>query len=100
MVSVSPDVDRKGAHIIARRNPTPVREPARALGILRGAQCGKCVRRPSHRAQIAAVKPKRSNVRLSEGAAVAFSEALVCPAQVNERLAAALRHEREFSWLD
>ncbi|HUA45433.1 MAG TPA: hypothetical protein VMA77_09420 [Solirubrobacteraceae bacterium] len=46
------------------------------------------------------MKPKRSNVRLSEGAAVAFSEALVCPAQVNERLAAALRHEREFSWLD
>ncbi len=46
------------------------------------------------------VLAERSSIRLSEEAAAVFSEALEHPAEVNERLAAALRHERKFSWLD
>jgi uncharacterized protein (DUF1778 family) len=43
---------------------------------------------------------ERSSIRLSSEAAVAFSEALEQPAQVNDRLARALRRKRKFSWLD
>jgi uncharacterized protein (DUF1778 family) len=43
---------------------------------------------------------ERSSIRLSPQAAAAFSEALQRPAQVNERLAQALRRKRTFSWLD
>lgn len=43
---------------------------------------------------------ERSSLRLSPQAAAAFSEALERPADVNDRLAAALRRERKFSWLD
>jgi uncharacterized protein (DUF1778 family) len=43
---------------------------------------------------------ERSSIRLSPQAAAAFSEALERPAQVNERLARALRRKRKFSWLD
>jgi uncharacterized protein (DUF1778 family) len=43
---------------------------------------------------------ERSSIRLSPEAAVAFSEALDRPAQVNDRLAQALRRKRKFSWLD
>lgn len=43
---------------------------------------------------------ERSSIRLSHGAAVAFSEALERPAEVNDRLAQALRRKRKFSWLD
>ena len=43
---------------------------------------------------------ERSTIRLSQDAAAAFSEALERPAQVNERLARALRRKRNFSWLD
>lgn len=43
---------------------------------------------------------ERSSIRLSSNAAVAFSEALERPAEVNDRLAQALRHKRKFSWLD
>jgi uncharacterized protein (DUF1778 family) len=43
---------------------------------------------------------ERSSIRLSPDAAVAFSEALERPAEVNGRLAQALRRERTFSWLD
>jgi uncharacterized protein (DUF1778 family) len=43
---------------------------------------------------------ERSSIRLSPTAAAAFSEALQEPAQVNERLARALRRKRKFSWLD
>lgn len=43
---------------------------------------------------------ERSSVRLSREAAVAFSEALERPAEVNDRLARALRRKRKFSWLD
>ena len=46
------------------------------------------------------VLAERSSIRLSEEAAIAFSEALEHPAEVNGRLATALRHERKFSWLD
>lgn len=42
----------------------------------------------------------RQSIRLSAPAAAAFSEALERPAQVNERLAAALLRPREFGWLD
>ena len=42
---------------------------------------------------------ERSSIRLSSEAAVAFSEALERPAQVNDRLARALRRKRKFSWL-
>jgi uncharacterized protein (DUF1778 family) len=43
---------------------------------------------------------ERSSVRLSREAAVAFSAALEQPAEVNDRLARALRRKRKFSWLD
>lgn len=43
---------------------------------------------------------ERSSIRLSSNAAVAFSEALERPAEVNDRLAQALRRKRKFSWLD
>jgi uncharacterized protein (DUF1778 family) len=46
------------------------------------------------------VLAERSSIRLSEEAAVAFSEALERPAEVNERLASAMRRNRKFSWLD
>jgi uncharacterized protein (DUF1778 family) len=46
------------------------------------------------------VLAERSSIRLSTEAAVAFSEALEQPAQVNDRLARALRRKRKFSWLD
>jgi uncharacterized protein (DUF1778 family) len=43
---------------------------------------------------------ERSSIRLSSKAATAFSEALERPAEVNHRLAQALRRKRRFSWLD
>jgi uncharacterized protein (DUF1778 family) len=43
---------------------------------------------------------ERSRIRLSREAALAFSEALDRPAEVNDRLAKALRRKRQFSWLD
>lgn len=43
---------------------------------------------------------ERSTVRLSPEAAAAFSEALEQPAEVNDRLARALRRKRKFAWLD
>ena len=43
---------------------------------------------------------ERSSIRLSSAAALAFSEALERPAEVNDRLARALRGKRKFSWLD
>jgi uncharacterized protein (DUF1778 family) len=43
---------------------------------------------------------ERSSLRLSHQAAVAFSEALERPAEVNDRLTQALRRKRKFSWLD
>jgi uncharacterized protein (DUF1778 family) len=43
---------------------------------------------------------ERSSIRLSAEAAVAFSEALERPSEVNDRLAVALRRKRKFSWLD
>jgi uncharacterized protein (DUF1778 family) len=43
---------------------------------------------------------ERSSIRLSEQAALAFTEALERPAEVNDRLAKALRRKRRFSWLD
>ncbi|HET6871067.1 MAG TPA: DUF1778 domain-containing protein [Solirubrobacteraceae bacterium] len=43
---------------------------------------------------------ERSSIRLSSNAAVAFSEALERPAEVNDRLAQALRRKRKFRWLD
>ena len=43
---------------------------------------------------------ERSSIRLSPQAAIAFSEALEQPAEVNDRLARALRRKRKFSWLD
>jgi uncharacterized protein (DUF1778 family) len=46
------------------------------------------------------VLAERSSIRLSAEAAVAFSEALGRPAEVNDRLAQALRRKRKFSWLD
>lgn len=42
----------------------------------------------------------RGAVRLSSSAAKAFAEALDHPAEVNERLASALRRPRKFAWLD
>ena len=46
------------------------------------------------------VLAERSSIRLSTEAAAAFSEALEKPAEVNDRLAAALRRNRKFTWLD
>ena len=43
---------------------------------------------------------ERSSIRLSAEAAVAFTEAMDRPCEVNDRLAAALRRKRKFSWLD
>ena len=43
---------------------------------------------------------ERSSIRLSAHAAAAFTEALERPADVNDRLAKALRRKRKFSWLD
>ena len=43
---------------------------------------------------------ERSSLRLSPEAAAAFSEALERPGEVNDRLAAALRRQRKFRWLD
>jgi uncharacterized protein (DUF1778 family) len=42
----------------------------------------------------------RDVVRLSSSAAKAFAEALDCPAEVNERLASAMKRPRKFTWLD
>lgn len=46
------------------------------------------------------VLAERFSIRLSPEAASAFSEALERPAEVNDRLAAALRRARKFSWLE
>lgn len=46
------------------------------------------------------VLAERSSVRLSPQAAAAFNQALERPAEVNNRLAQALRRKRRFSWLD
>jgi uncharacterized protein (DUF1778 family) len=43
---------------------------------------------------------ERSSIRLSPDAAAVFNEALERPAEVNERLARALRRKRTFSWVD
>ena len=43
---------------------------------------------------------ERSSIRLTPEAAVAFTEALERPAGVNDRLAASMRRERTFSWVD
>jgi uncharacterized protein (DUF1778 family) len=43
---------------------------------------------------------ERTSIRLSPEAAAVFSEALERPADVNERLAQALRRPRKFTWLD
>jgi uncharacterized protein (DUF1778 family) len=43
---------------------------------------------------------ERSSIRLSAQASAAFTEALERPAEVNDRLAEALRRRRKFSWLD
>jgi uncharacterized protein (DUF1778 family) len=46
------------------------------------------------------VLAERSAISLSPEAAAEFSAALQSPAQVNERLAKALRRRRGFEWLD
>ncbi len=46
------------------------------------------------------VLAERSSIRLSAEAAIAFTQALERPAEVNERLASAMRRKRKFSWLD
>jgi uncharacterized protein (DUF1778 family) len=43
---------------------------------------------------------ERSSIRLSRKAALAFTDALERPAEVNDRLASAMRRTRTFSWLD
>lgn len=43
---------------------------------------------------------ERHAIQLEPSAAAAFTEALSSPAQVNERLAAALRRPSKFTWLD
>jgi uncharacterized protein (DUF1778 family) len=43
---------------------------------------------------------ERPSIRLSARGETAFTEALAQPAQVNERLAAALQRPRNFTWLD
>jgi uncharacterized protein (DUF1778 family) len=43
---------------------------------------------------------ERRTIQLDARAAGAFAQALQCPAQVNERLAEALKRPRAFSWLD
>jgi uncharacterized protein (DUF1778 family) len=56
------------------------------------------VQAAAHRAE--EVLAERSSIRLSPQAAAAFSRALERPAEVNDRLAQALRRRRKFSWLD
>jgi uncharacterized protein (DUF1778 family) len=46
------------------------------------------------------VLAERWSIRLSAQASAAFTEALERPAEVNDRLAKALRRKRKFSWLD
>jgi len=46
------------------------------------------------------VLAERTSIVLSASAAKAFNEALDEPAQVNERLAQALKRTRTFTWLD
>ena len=46
------------------------------------------------------VLAERSSIRLSAQAAAAFTVALERPAEVNDRLAKALRRTRKFTWLD
>lgn len=46
------------------------------------------------------VLAERSSLRLSAQASAAFTEALERPAEVNDRLAKALRRKRKFTWLD
>ena len=46
------------------------------------------------------VLAERWSIRLSTQASAAFAEALERPAQVNDRLAKALRRKRKFNWLD
>lgn len=46
------------------------------------------------------VLAERSSIRLSREAAIAFTQALERPAEVNDRLASAMRRKRKFSWLD
>lgn len=46
------------------------------------------------------VLAERSSIRLSPDAAAAFTDALERPGEVNDRLFAALRRTRKFSWLD
>ncbi len=46
------------------------------------------------------VLAERSSIRLSSAGAIAFTEALERPAEVNDRLASAMRRKRKFSWLD
>jgi uncharacterized protein (DUF1778 family) len=46
------------------------------------------------------VLAERPSIRLSPEAASAFTEALEQPAEVNERLARALRRKHKFAWLD
>lgn len=43
---------------------------------------------------------ERSSIRLSREAVITFTEALEQPAEVNDRLASAMRRKRTFSWLD
>lgn len=51
-------------------------------------------------AEAAAVLADRQLIALSPEAAAAFDEALDRPAEVNERLAAALERPRKFRWID
>jgi uncharacterized protein (DUF1778 family) len=46
------------------------------------------------------VLAERNVIHLSARGAAALTEALERPAEVNERLAAALRRPRSFSWID
>ena len=46
------------------------------------------------------VLAERSSIRLSARAEAAFTEALERPAEVNHRLARALRRRRKFTWVD
>jgi uncharacterized protein (DUF1778 family) len=55
---------------------------------------------PSGKAPVVVTASAAPSIRLPSAAAVAFSEALEKPAEVNHRLARALSHKRAFSWLD
>lgn len=61
---------------------------------------------PQLRVDSAATRPadsalaERQIIRLSAGAAAAFDEALSKPAEVNQRLVAALRRPARVTWLD